>query len=58
MLLQIPDVLNAEQVAQARRLLDAADWVDGRVTAGPSRRAPRTTCSCPRTIRSRGSSAT
>jgi PKHD-type hydroxylase len=34
MVLQIPDVLNAEQVAQARRLLDSADWVDGRVTAG------------------------
>ena len=34
MLLQIPDVLSIEQVAHARRLLDAADWVDGRVTAG------------------------
>ena len=34
MLLQIPDVLTAEQVAHARRLLDTADWVDGRVTAG------------------------
>lgn len=34
MLVQIPDVFTAEQVAQARRLLDAADWVDGRVTAG------------------------
>jgi PKHD-type hydroxylase len=34
MLLQIPDVLNVEQVAHARRLLDAATWVDGRVTAG------------------------
>ena len=34
MLLQIPEVLNTEQVAHARRLLDAADWVDGRVTAG------------------------
>ena len=34
MLLQIPDVLTAEQVAHARRLLDAADWIDGRVTAG------------------------
>jgi PKHD-type hydroxylase len=33
-LLQIPEVLNTEQVAHARRLLDAADWVDGRVTAG------------------------
>jgi len=34
-LIQVPNVLTAEQVAQARRLLDAADWVDGRVTAGP-----------------------
>ncbi|MGD9904709.1 MAG: Fe2+-dependent dioxygenase [Vicinamibacterales bacterium] len=34
MLVQIPDVFTAEQVAQARRLLDAADWVDGKVTAG------------------------
>ena len=34
MLLQIPDVLTREQVAQARQLLEAADWVDGRVTAG------------------------
>ena len=34
MVLQIPDVLSQEQVAHARRLLDAAEWVDGRVTAG------------------------
>ena len=34
MLLEIPDVLSIAQVAHARRLLDAADWVDGRVTAG------------------------
>jgi PKHD-type hydroxylase len=34
MLLQIPDVLSAEQVARARDLLDHAEWVDGRVTAG------------------------
>ena len=34
MLVEIPEVLTAEQVAHARRLLDAADWVDGRVTAG------------------------
>jgi PKHD-type hydroxylase len=34
MLLQIPEVLTADQVAQARRRLDTADWVDGRVTAG------------------------
>ena len=34
MLLTIPSLLSGEQVAHARQLLDAADWVDGRVTAG------------------------
>ncbi len=34
MLLAIPEILTAEQVAQAREILSAADWVDGRVTAG------------------------
>ena len=34
MILQIPDVLTPEQVAEARQLLDRAQWVDGRVTAG------------------------
>lgn len=34
MLLPIPKVLSASDVAECRRLLDATDWVDGRVTAG------------------------
>jgi PKHD-type hydroxylase len=34
MLLKIPDVLTPEQVAEARKILDAAEWVDGKVTAG------------------------
>jgi len=34
MLLHVPKVLTAEQVAECRRQLDAADWIDGRVTAG------------------------
>ena len=34
MLLPVPDVLTAEEAAQARRLLEGAEWVDGRVTAG------------------------
>lgn len=34
MLIRIPDVLTPEQIAHARQLLDQADWVDGRVTAG------------------------
>src|SRR5690606_32022721 len=35
MLLQVPDVLTPQQVAQARQMLDAAPWADGRATAGP-----------------------
>jgi PKHD-type hydroxylase len=35
MLLQIPNLLTPEQLAQARQVLDQAEWVDGRVTAGP-----------------------
>src|SRR5262245_30975260 len=35
MLLQIPDVLSSEQVEQCRKILDQAEWVDGRITAGP-----------------------
>ena len=34
MLLSIPDVLTAEEVLRGRQMLEAADWVDGRVTAG------------------------
>ncbi|MAS92761.1 MAG: Fe2+-dependent dioxygenase [Verrucomicrobiales bacterium] len=34
MLITIPDVLTTEQVAEAREILDNAEWVDGRVTAG------------------------
>jgi PKHD-type hydroxylase len=34
MLIQLHDVLSPQQVADARLKLDAADWVDGRVTAG------------------------
>lgn len=34
MLIQVPHVLNEEQVAHCRLLLEAAEWVDGRVTAG------------------------
>ncbi|HBM11918.1 MAG TPA: Fe2+-dependent dioxygenase [Rhodospirillaceae bacterium] len=34
MMLQIPNVLDLDQVAECRKHLDAAEWVDGRVTAG------------------------
>jgi PKHD-type hydroxylase len=35
MLLQIPDVLTADEVARARKIFERAGWVDGKVTAGP-----------------------
>jgi len=34
MLVTIPNVLTAEQVIEARRMLEATEWVDGRITAG------------------------
>lgn len=34
MLISIPDVLTPAQVADARKILEAGEWVDGRVTAG------------------------
>ena len=34
MLLCIPEVLTKEQVTHCRKVMDKADWVDGRVTAG------------------------
>src|SRR5579862_256410 len=34
MLLTIPDVLSAAQVKRSLEILNAAEWVDGRVTAG------------------------
>jgi len=34
MMLQIPQVLTKDQVAQCRAILDAAPWVDGNLTSG------------------------
>ena len=34
MLLQIPDVLTAEEVSRCRQVLEQAEWIDGRITAG------------------------
>ncbi|WP_077148645.1 Fe2+-dependent dioxygenase [Sphingopyxis sp. KK2] len=35
MLIAIPDLLSADEVAQIRALIDAADWIDGNATSGP-----------------------
>ena len=34
MLIAIPDVLSAEQLAEIRSLIDAAEWIDGNATSG------------------------
>ena len=33
-MIQIPDVLTADEVAHCRAVLDAADWIDGNATSG------------------------
>jgi PKHD-type hydroxylase len=38
MLLTLPDILSADDLAQARRLLADAPWADGRDSAGPQAR--------------------
>lgn len=35
MMIAIPGVLDAERLAEVRRLIDAADWIDGNITSGP-----------------------
>ena len=35
MLLQIPNILNGDEIAHGRKVLAEANWVDGVVTAGP-----------------------
>ena len=34
MIVQVPNVLNADQIARCRDVMNRASWVDGRVTAG------------------------
>jgi PKHD-type hydroxylase len=34
MIVQVPNVLNSEQIARCREVMNRASWIDGRVTAG------------------------
>ncbi len=34
MIVQVPNVLNPEQIARCREVMNRASWIDGRVTAG------------------------
>jgi PKHD-type hydroxylase len=34
MIVQVPNVLNAQQIAHCREVMNRANWIDGRVTAG------------------------
>ena len=51
MLIQIADVFTPEEAAEIRRRLDAAEWVDGKVTAGYQSAEVNATASCPSSIR-------
>lgn len=35
MMIAVPDLLSATEVARVRAIVDAGDWVDGNVTSGP-----------------------
>ena len=35
MLIAVPDVLDPAEVARVRRIIDAAEWIDGNATSGP-----------------------
>jgi PKHD-type hydroxylase len=35
MMIQIPEALSTAELAEVRRLIDAAEWVDGNATSGP-----------------------
>jgi len=35
MMIQIPELLTGAEVAEVRRLIDAAEWIDGNATSGP-----------------------
>ncbi len=58
MIVHVPRVLDAEQVARCREVMDRAKWVDGRVTAGYQSAAVKIIASCRRTAPRRGSWAT
>ena len=49
MLLTIPAVLTADEVADFRRVLDGASWVDGKVTAGYQSAAAKQNLQLPET---------
>jgi PKHD-type hydroxylase len=34
MMIHVPDVLTSDEIAEIRRVIDGADWVDGNVTSG------------------------
>lgn len=53
MLLQVPNVLTKEQVAKCRQVMDQADWVDGRATAGPQAASVKKNGQLPDTPQSR-----
>jgi len=47
MLIQIPNLLIAEQIAACREILDASEWIDGSVTAGHQSRLAKSNLQLP-----------
>ena len=49
MLLRIPQALQPDELAQVRELILAADWADGRITAGSQSSAVKNNRQLPKT---------
>ena len=47
MLIRIPNVLTPAQVEASRKMLDSADWFDGKATAGPLTKASKNNMQVP-----------
>jgi PKHD-type hydroxylase len=58
MLIRIPNVLTPAQVDAGRKMLEAADWTDGKATAGPLTKSSKNNMQVPSATRSRAASAT
>src|SRR5258708_24324357 len=47
MLIRIPNVLTPAQVEASRKMLETADWFDGKATAGPLTKSSKTNMQVP-----------
>ena len=57
MMIHVPKVLTTEQVAECRRLLDSAEWTDGKATVGEQGALVKTQPAACRSCRPSGGSS-